>query len=40
MEEVIGGMFDFGLFFTGTVAVFSTIGIACIGPVNLAASTS
>jgi hypothetical protein len=24
-------VFDFGLFLTGTVAIFSTIGIACIG---------
>ncbi len=30
MKDVIGSVFDFGLFLTVTVAVFSVIGIACI----------
>jgi hypothetical protein len=28
---VIDSVFDFALFLTGTVIIFSTIGIACIG---------
>ena len=28
---MIGSVFDFGSFLTGTVVIFSTIGIACIG---------
>jgi uncharacterized membrane protein len=31
MEDVISSMFDFGLFLTVTVAIFSIIGIGCIG---------
>ena len=30
MEDAISSMFDFGLFLTLTVAIFSIIGIGCI----------
>jgi len=30
MEDAISSMFDFGLFLTVTVAIFSIIGIGCI----------
>lgn len=31
MEYVISSVFDFGLFLTVTIAIFSIIGIGCIG---------
>ena len=31
MKVVVDSMFDFGLFLTVFVAIFSTIGIVCIG---------